>query len=114
MRCACEGAHAVADRARQALGLYFDVHLPVKDVYAPPLNLRVFDNRKFGRKPLVGTTALKSLSPCAARGVGSGDADQRGVALADTCATSTRSARLQDKYYVDLAHKARAVRPSSG
>jgi hypothetical protein len=31
------------------------VDLPVKDLYALPLNIRVFDNRKFGRKPHVGS-----------------------------------------------------------
>lgn len=43
--------------------LYFDVHLPVKEVYSPPLNMRIFDNRKFGRKPLVGSTSLTTLAP---------------------------------------------------
>ena len=35
--------------------------LPVEDVYSPPLNIRVFDQRKFGYSPLVGNCTITSL-----------------------------------------------------
>lgn len=34
-----------------------------EELYAPPLNIRVRDNRQFGRKPLVGIYVVKSLEP---------------------------------------------------
>jgi len=39
----------------------FEAFLPVKEIYSPPLNIMVYDNRKFGAKPLVGSVSLKSL-----------------------------------------------------
>eukprot|EP00040_Diaphanoeca_grandis_P011572 m.59384 g.59384 ORF g.59384 m.59384 type:complete len:2246 (-) comp22699_c2_seq1:263-7000(-) len=41
--------------------LSFEVWLPVKLIYAPPLNIRVFDNRKFGRKPTVGVSSISNI-----------------------------------------------------
>ncbi|KJE97724.1 Fer1l3 protein [Capsaspora owczarzaki ATCC 30864] len=41
--------------------LALEVDLPIEEVYAPPLNVRVYDNRKFGRKPLVGVHSIHSL-----------------------------------------------------
>lgn len=38
------------------------MNLPVDDMYSPPINIRVRDNRAFGRKPLVGIHSVKSLS----------------------------------------------------
>lgn len=38
------------------------LNLPVEDVYSPPINIRVRDNRTFGRKPLVGIHSVKHLS----------------------------------------------------
>ncbi|XP_022792926.1 myoferlin-like isoform X1 [Stylophora pistillata] len=38
------------------------LNLPVEDLYSPPINIRVRDNRQFGRKPLVGIHSVKSLS----------------------------------------------------
>lgn len=35
--------------------LSFEVHLPLEVEFSPPLLIRVYDNRKFGRKPLIGT-----------------------------------------------------------
>ena len=35
--------------------------LPKEELYTPPLNIRVRDNRQFGRKPMVGVHVLKSL-----------------------------------------------------
>ena len=35
--------------------------LPVEDVYSPPINIRVFDQRKFGYIPLIGSCTLTSL-----------------------------------------------------
>ena len=35
--------------------------LPKEELYTPPLNIRVKDNRQFGRKPLVGVHTIKSL-----------------------------------------------------
>lgn len=35
--------------------LSFEVHLPLEVEFSPPLLICVYDNRKFGRKPLVGT-----------------------------------------------------------
>ena len=35
--------------------------LPLEELYAPPINICVRDNRKFGRKPVVGVHAIKSL-----------------------------------------------------
>ncbi|XP_066277223.1 dysferlin-like isoform X3 [Branchiostoma lanceolatum] len=41
--------------------LFFDVYLPKEDLYMPPVNIKVFDNRQFGRKPLVGVHMVRSL-----------------------------------------------------
>ena len=35
--------------------------LPREELYAPPLSIRIFDKRNFGRLPLVGTHIIKSL-----------------------------------------------------
>ena len=35
--------------------------LPREELYTPPMNIRVRDNRQFGRKPLVGVHTIKSL-----------------------------------------------------
>lgn len=35
--------------------------MPKEELYAPPLNIKVRDNRQFGRKPLVGVFVVKSL-----------------------------------------------------
>ena len=35
--------------------------LPKEELYAPPINICVRDNRQFGRKPIVGVHAVKSL-----------------------------------------------------
>ena len=35
--------------------------LPKEELYTPPLNIRVRDNRQFGRKPMVGIHVIKSL-----------------------------------------------------
>ena len=35
--------------------------LPKEELYTPPMNIRVKDNRQFGRKPLVGVNVIKSL-----------------------------------------------------
>jgi len=45
---------------------FFDVYLPKEELYAPPLNIRVLDNRSFGRKPTVGLHVVKSLASHAA------------------------------------------------
>lgn len=37
------------------------MNLPVEDIYSPPINIRVRDNRAFGRKPLVGIHSVKQL-----------------------------------------------------
>jgi len=37
--------------------------LPLEELYAPPINVCVRDNRQFGRKPIVGVHAVKSLQP---------------------------------------------------
>ena len=37
-------------------------YLPKEELYAPPLNIRVLDNRSFGRKPTVGLHVIKSLA----------------------------------------------------
>ena len=42
--------------------LSFELFIPVKEIYAPPLNIRVFDHRKFGRKPLIGVHSIKTLN----------------------------------------------------
>ncbi|KAL9983681.1 hypothetical protein ACROYT_G005897 [Oculina patagonica] len=39
------------------------LNLPVEDMYSPPINIRVKDNRAFGRKPLVGIHSVKALGP---------------------------------------------------
>ncbi|CAH1784691.1 unnamed protein product [Owenia fusiformis] len=41
--------------------LFFDVLLPKEELYTPPMNIRIRDNRPFGRKPLVGVHVEKSL-----------------------------------------------------
>jgi len=42
--------------------------LPKEELYTPPLNIYVKDNRPFGRKPLVGIHSITSLEQfrCAA------------------------------------------------
>lgn len=70
--------------------LFFDVNLPVKEIYAPPLNIRVFDNRKFGNRPLVGSTSIKSLA----------------VYNRDLSTLGKTPQAVQDLYYQDLARKA--------
>ena len=41
--------------------LSFEMFVPIKDLYAPPLNIRVRDHRKFGRAPIVGVCSIPSL-----------------------------------------------------
>jgi len=41
--------------------LLLELDLPKKIEYLPPLNIRVFDNRVFGRRPLVGAFTIESL-----------------------------------------------------
>lgn len=41
--------------------LFFDVYLPIEELYMPPLNIRLLDHRTFGLKPLVGTHTIQSL-----------------------------------------------------
>eukprot|EP00051_Salpingoeca_urceolata_P011456 m.141941 g.141941 ORF g.141941 m.141941 type:complete len:2152 (+) comp17129_c0_seq1:436-6891(+) len=41
----------------------FEVDLPINEMYCPPLNIRVFDNRRFGRKPMVGVHSVPTLAP---------------------------------------------------
>ncbi|XP_028412829.1 myoferlin-like isoform X1 [Dendronephthya gigantea] len=40
---------------------FFDIYLPREELYMPPMNIKVRDNRSFGRKPVVGLCSLKSL-----------------------------------------------------
>ncbi|KXJ28698.1 Myoferlin [Exaiptasia diaphana] len=42
---------------------FFDVMLPKEELYIPPMNIKVRDNRSFGRCPVVGVHCLKSLQP---------------------------------------------------
>ena len=37
--------------------------LPREELYTPPLNIKVRDNRQFGRKPMVGLVSVKTLEP---------------------------------------------------
>jgi hypothetical protein len=41
--------------------LIMDMELPVEEVYSPPFNLKVYDQRKFGYSPLVGCCTITSL-----------------------------------------------------
>lgn len=43
------------------INLVMDLPLPVKEEYSPPFNIRVYDNRLFGRKPMVGIHTIRSL-----------------------------------------------------
>lgn len=43
--------------------LSLEVLLPHKEEYTPPLNIRVVDNRKFGRRPIVGVHSITTLRP---------------------------------------------------
>ncbi|XP_063694280.1 myoferlin-like isoform X6 [Bolinopsis microptera] len=38
---------------------YIDVMLPVNELYLPPINIRVLDNRNFGYTPLIGVCSIK-------------------------------------------------------
>lgn len=40
---------------------FFDVYLPKEELYTPPMNIKVHDNRSFGRKPVVGIHSMKSM-----------------------------------------------------
>nr|XP_058962380.1 myoferlin-like [Pocillopora verrucosa] len=37
------------------------VNLPVEEIYTPALNIRVRDNRSFGRRPIVGVHSVRSI-----------------------------------------------------
>ncbi|KAI3388907.1 hypothetical protein SNEBB_006737 [Seison nebaliae] len=41
--------------------LFFDVMLPEEELYAPPINIKVYDHRIFGTKPLIGSHVVKSV-----------------------------------------------------
>ena len=45
----------------ETTSLFFDVYLPVEELYMPPLNIRLLDHRAFGVKPLVGTHTMKTM-----------------------------------------------------
>ena len=49
--------------------------LPKEELYTPPLNIRVRDNRPFGRKPLVGVHVVKSLEAFKCQPPGDSDDD---------------------------------------
>ena len=36
--------------------------LPEEELYMPPINIRVFDNRNFGFTPLIGVCTIKEYS----------------------------------------------------
>ncbi|XP_068709292.1 myoferlin-like isoform X2 [Montipora foliosa] len=40
---------------------FFDVYLPKEELYTPPMNIKIHDNRSFGRKPVVGIHSMKSM-----------------------------------------------------
>ena len=42
--------------------LSFEMFLPTREIYSPPLNIRVLDHRKFGRNPIVGVHSIPSLA----------------------------------------------------
>ncbi|XP_073239418.1 myoferlin-like [Porites lutea] len=42
---------------------FFDTYLPKEELYTPPMNIKVRDNRSFGRHPVVGVHCIKSLRP---------------------------------------------------
>lgn len=42
---------------------FFDTYLPKEELYTPPMNIKVRDNRSFGRRPIVGVHCIKSLQP---------------------------------------------------
>ncbi|XP_072112884.1 dysferlin isoform X1 [Mobula birostris] len=41
--------------------LFFEVRLPKEELYAPPISIKVIDNRQFGRRPVVGQCTIRSL-----------------------------------------------------
>ncbi|XP_069779523.1 dysferlin isoform X4 [Narcine bancroftii] len=41
--------------------LFFEVCLPKEELYAPPIIIKVIDNRQFGRRPIVGQCTIRSL-----------------------------------------------------
>ncbi len=41
--------------------LSLEVLLPHNEEYTPPLSIRVVDNRKFGRRPVIGVHTITSL-----------------------------------------------------
>jgi hypothetical protein len=49
------------DRSQCMLSLLVE-EFPREDKYAPPLNIRLYDNKKFGRRPLVGVHTVKVLN----------------------------------------------------
>lgn len=43
--------------------LSLEILLPHKEEFTPPLNVRVVDNRKFGRRPIIGQHSITLLTP---------------------------------------------------
>lgn len=74
------------------------VNLPVEDIYMPSLNIRVRDNRTFGRRPIVGVHSVRSIqkyrcpTPQIIEEVDSGSKAQQTKAPADTASTTSKQA----------------------
>ena len=56
-----EEQHVFSWRFSQLFSLFTLQYLPKEELYTPPVNIKVRDNRSFGRRPIVGVHCIKSL-----------------------------------------------------
>ena len=58
IKTVCRGLICLSDVIRVQ---FCSQNLPVEEIYSPALNIRVRDNRSFGRRPIVGVHSVRSI-----------------------------------------------------